>query len=687
MSELESVSSSVKTLAKFVDEKVQFSIPSYQRPYVWSDEAIKSLFDDLYSAYINELPHYYVGTLLTTKSKHGTFELIDGQQRTTTLILLALACKKKGIDTDLTRFIYIEKETKGRKNERQLRLTFKIRDQVEAYLGHIAGLADYDNKFPSEAEVEKNPYLKRLAGGLATFENLLEQIHDVRDFANYVYEKMCIVNNQIPHSTDLNQLFATMNNSGIQLEQADILKSLLFKKISTDKATYNAIWQACEKMENYFERNVRQVFSKTQWSDLKPTDFSIFDAKRFLFKQSETNSSEELALENSNNGLSIAKIIEQTKLKSVDNGKTNNDSDDEKPEVYCNPIISFTQLLLHAYRIYLHQNEKDDFEPRFHADQLINTFKPLVDGGDEQNIKAFIECLWQVRYAFDAWVVKWVEKADEDEELLILCNVSGSYSNNNYYFNRSPSEHSELSLLQMVRHFTSDRNAQYWLTSYLGWLIQNLSADDKQVLSKLESLDNQLSLANIEQKPASYILLTCDLSEEKQEINNAQNYLDNYFNEHHGVKFRHYWFQKLEYLLRKHQSDYLSDINTNKFKQYRIISRNSVEHVHPQHEEYGKDIEEECLNSFGNLALLNVSQNSAYSNQDVAKKRIDFEAKPTFDSLKLKHIFDLMGNDKWDKGKIEQHQKAMIELLKNHYKVNSHASLPESQIDCTLGNS
>lgn len=62
-------------------------------------------------------------------------------------------------------------------------------------------------------------------------------------------------------------------------------------------------------------------------------------------------------------------------------------------------------------------------------------------------------------------------------------------------------------------------------------------------------------------------------------------------------------------------------------------------------------LKENYLNSFGNSALLIVSQNSAYSNQDIAKKQINFEAKPTFYSLKLKHIFDLMSNDEWDEEK------------------------------------
>lgn len=69
---------------------------------------------------------------------------------------------------------------------------------------------------------------------------------------------------------DLNRLFATMNTAGIQLEQADILKAKLFKHIHTDKAQYDAMWVACEHLENYFERNVRKVFPNADWYHIEP---------------------------------------------------------------------------------------------------------------------------------------------------------------------------------------------------------------------------------------------------------------------------------------------------------------------------------------------------------------------------------------------------------------------------------
>lgn len=90
-------------------------------------------------------------------------------------------------------------------------------------------------------------------------------------------------------------------------------------------------------------------------------------------------------------------------------------------------------------------------------------------------------------------------------------------------------------------------------------------------------------------------------------------------NESHGTSFHHYWFYKLEYLLWK-----TWDKNDSRVKQFRITSKNSVEHVFPQNHEFGNKLantEFDWLNSFGNLGLLSVGENSSYNNQDVRKKK------------------------------------------------------------------
>ena len=97
------VETQVLTLNYIQTNQYQFSIPSYQRPYVWPDEAVLKLFNDINDARLAEEPNYFIGTVLTSveldEDGNGIYELIDGQQRTTTLMLIALAFKIAKVDS------------------------------------------------------------------------------------------------------------------------------------------------------------------------------------------------------------------------------------------------------------------------------------------------------------------------------------------------------------------------------------------------------------------------------------------------------------------------------------------------------------------------------------------------------------------------------------------------------------
>ena len=137
-------------------------------------------------------------------------------------------------------------------------------------------------------------------------------------------------------------------------------------------------------------------------------------------------------------------------------------------------------------------------------------------------------------------------------------------------------------------------------------------------------------------------------------------------NEPHSTSFHHYWFYKLEYLLWK-----IWDKNDNRVKQFRITSKNSVEHVFPQNHEFGNKLantEFDWLNSFGNLGLLSVGENSSYNNQDVRKKKVDFDNKSTYDSLKLAKVYSSQDIISWGTENIKKHQDEMITTLQQHYK-------------------
>lgn len=647
----QNVDTQVLTLSFINEHNYMFSIPSYQRPYVWPDEDVLKLINDINNARIAKDDNYFIGTVLTSKQTDNginVYELIDGQQRTTTLMLIALAFKKVGVLSPLADVSTFDK---------QPRLQFSIRDQVQQLLGSLAGLEDY--VFPGDVAISDNPYLTRVYAALTVLQQWVValSVEDRMSLAGYIFERVQWVNNTVSADMDLSRLFSTMNTTGIQLEQADILKSKLLKQVKTDKPLFDAIWVACEHMDNYFERNLRKVFPAAPWNDIKPEDLSDFDKFPEVLLTSEKAKA---------SGLTIAELAKTPDTTARNENKADDTIeayDLDKKTVYCRSIIGFPLLLIHAYRIFLalHPDKQDDIGLRVHKDKLLKTFEPLTKTS-ESEVKRFIKTLWQVRYQFDRWIVKWVERDDSDEEQLLLTKISRSQSGGkSWYINRAQSDLSPLSMLQCVRNFTGERSAQYWLTPFIAGLIEADITDDKRAEKLLERVDNELSLTTETQKEASF-KQALQKSVQVEGWTSKKLYLE----QSEGTSFEHYWFQKLEYLLWKKMKQ--EDAVEKEFKKYRITSKNSVEHVHAQKEEHKKPLDKSLLDSFGNLVLLSPGENSSYSNQAVKKKMVDFAAKSQYDSLKLKAIFDLSNKgENWGESEIRQHQKEMLGILSNHY--------------------
>ena len=97
MSKLNVDQKNIKLL--FADKKADFLIPDYQRPYAWSEEECQTLWEDIFDFAIpegdatkfNSEEEYYLGPIVTFKNDNNKLEVIDGQQRLTTLMLLLRA--------------------------------------------------------------------------------------------------------------------------------------------------------------------------------------------------------------------------------------------------------------------------------------------------------------------------------------------------------------------------------------------------------------------------------------------------------------------------------------------------------------------------------------------------------------------------------------------------------------------
>ncbi len=628
-------------------DKYDYSIPTYQRPYVWGDEQLKKLLDDFYKSFITD-PNsaYYISTFLT-KEQGDLAELIDGQQRFTSLWLISFAISRIHPDSSLAKFL---------KKGNNLRLGFEIRQEVSDFLNDLLTEDKTAKKIYDNAFIENYPYLRNIAKALVYINGYIKQLpaDRLKAFSNYIYQNVYLIKNTTPENTDLNKLFSTINSAGVQLEQTDIIKANLLNLID-DKVMYGKIWEACENMNNFFERNARVSFPASDWNAINMEHLNPFDANVFKYESSSDNG----------NDTSVAFSIDDIVIDEIapytpPQKHYLNEKERDSEEIYCRSIINFGQLLLHTYRLHLKIEDLNDFEGTFHVNRLITIFKAMEERKNPDEIKRFFLLLWDIRYLFDKYVIKWVSDIDNKTESLELVNFN---KNEKSYYSRTKYAKSASLMLQSVMYFTGDYLRQYWLSAYLDYLYYNHkgnTATSENHLQYLEKIDNDFSLnkSNTD-KELSWIMMhqTADLPQEFD--------IEEYLSSAQGTGFKHYWFQKLEYILWKNWEFEKNEM----FLNYRITSKNSVEHIYPQHPEnrtQHPEIGGKYLHSFGNLVLLSVAQNSEYSNKSVAVKKTMFKEKQeTYDTLKSYYVFK--EDVEWTIAQIEEHKNKMIDTILKHY--------------------
>jgi hypothetical protein len=78
-----------RTISKVLTEQICYEIPPYQRPYSWKNENVQQLWEDVWQAYEANDSEYFIGSIITIeKDRDRRYEVVDGQQRLTTLNLI-----------------------------------------------------------------------------------------------------------------------------------------------------------------------------------------------------------------------------------------------------------------------------------------------------------------------------------------------------------------------------------------------------------------------------------------------------------------------------------------------------------------------------------------------------------------------------------------------------------------------
>lgn len=646
-----------------LSESGVYIIPVYQRNYAWGESQIRQLIKDV----IDSIPKtetqckkYYIGTLIVDeKIEDGkaVFETIDGQQRLTTLNLLAIALKNHPMwNVDTAWF-------------KRLNLDFSNRKLSANALKDI-----FNNTILSDREYHTS-IIDAYELCISILENELSETNvDLKKFTNYLFTYVTILRVSVPPETDLNHYFEIMNNRGEQLEKHEVLKAKLldvFNLIEDEKEKFNQlfhqIWEACSNMEKYVqygfsvrERNL--IFGKENWDE--------FTAKTFdeLCKLKQEEPVDAGLSENETSpsqGLSIDEIIEsritgqQSKAKKEDN-----------PDRF-SPIINFSNFLLHVLRIQTKTNIPLDDK------RLINVFEDVLsDKRDEEKLqfaKDFGYNLLKSKYLFDKYIIKRDTSTHQEEWSLLKmkCYKQKSETYNANYLNSFADEKQHRKLIQLLSMFhvsVPTLSYKHWLNAALNFIFENEDITADSYILFLEETAKQFVFNRIIAKqPQDYYNM---IYHPKQNV--TMLWLDN--KEETTVDLDKLTFGSITNNLLFNYTDYLlwkreleAGNSDSKITGFKFTSRSSVEHYFPQNplNQDVEHLEERYLHSFGNLCLISHEKNSRLNNHLPQSKKDYYGKSSNIDSIKQYLMMQKTIKD-WHIAEIESHEAEIFQLLKDN---------------------
>ena len=603
-----------------------YAIPLYQRNFAWTYDEIEQLLNDVADAFQENRDNYYIGTLVVNK-ENDIFKIIDGQQRTTALNLIALALKHEfGFDRLKAVNLTFPARKKSNENIQDLFAKKKILEGDENELTRGYGHA--------------RDALKKV---------LEERQLNPQSFVGYLFEKVIIFRSILPEDLDLNLYFERFNSRGEQLEAHEILKAQMMSKFGEDQEMaqkFARIWDACAE----FDKPVASQFKMRR----KRAD--DFQERERIFGWHFTNYS----FHNIYNDIDFHQN-ERRKLSDILGKKINEKNIEvEKDFGDYTTIIDFPTFLLHVLAIA--EGKKTD-EIQLDDKKLLALFD--IKNKDKTWVIEFSEFLLRIKHIFDNYIVRNsnMDSSSRNKDEWFL--QKGTYYE--YQPNGKSKEHYIVEERFTNNTFSdSEINQNIILLQSMFAVTFTANRDSRWLYEILQFLFNHIEELN----QTEFASLFKDFLE-KMAVRYAEERL---FTEDKSIKkygaIPVYAFNFVDYVLWKNREELKKDYDI-EFKDFKFAYRRSVEHWYPQNPN-GHDGESqlpaEFLHSFGNLCIITDSQNSRFGNSYPEAKLEQWEREGIFhrQSLKLQMMAKITSKkNRWDIGEIQSMEKEVERYVQN----------------------
>ena len=604
-----------------------YAIPLYQRNFAWTYDEIEQLLNDVADAFQENRDNYYIGTLVVNK-ENDIFKIIDGQQRTTALNLIALALKHEfGFDRLKAVNLTFPARKKSNKNIQNLFAKKKILEDDENELTRGYGYAKDALKKVLEKR-QLNP----------------------QSFVDYLFENVIIFRSILPEDLDLNLYFERFNSRGEQLEAHEILKAQMMSKFGEDQEMaqkFARIWDACAEFDkpviNAFTKKAKKKHDDAEREKIFPLKWIKGNnyQNSFLLNIDEFLSQIEVQSTNKKSLLSSIENKESTTVRII--------SDTNEAEKY-RTIINFETFLYFVYYITFGNVSPSDIQ--LDDKKLLETFENVTSVNTNlEDVTLFIRNLLKLKFIFDNLIVRMSQETNnrrQENDWFLQKVYRNDYNNKTggdlfvqYYFDKNSFEkfNDDILMLQSMFAvtFTANRDSR-WLYEVLQFLFNHIEElNQTEFGARFKNFLEKMAVRYAEER-----LFTEDKSIKK-----------------YG-EIPVYAFNFVDYVLWKNREELKKDYDI-EFKDFKFAYRRSIEHWFPQHpnsDERVERIDDQFLHSFGNLCIITDSQNSKFGNLVPSAKYKQWEGIFDRQSLKLQMMADItVKNDKWGICEIQSMEK------------------------------
>lgn len=257
----------IKGIGKLIKES-HLKVPIYQRPFAWEEKQIEELLNDIKES-INE-EEYFLGTIVLTKIQElNRLEIVDGQQRISTIAIFFAALKMNLSDEKSSNKIqedYLsEYDIREGENIPKLELNQQDNNFFREYI--INKNTEYPDKIESH---------RRIKRAFDVSENFIDKLlksnnndpNVLYDWKEFIDEKLKIVLIIVPSEANAFTIFETLNDRGLELAQIDLLKNYLYSKAGSRrlKEAQNSWVELTSKIESSENEGLVLTYIKHHWA-------------------------------------------------------------------------------------------------------------------------------------------------------------------------------------------------------------------------------------------------------------------------------------------------------------------------------------------------------------------------------------------------------------------------------------